>query len=292
MKRKKLNLTSNSSNSILYKKKKKKKILQILHTSMNIDRYKSVEPGQYNENNFGRTSGERSFPVRHGCHPIHESSLDSRGSYVSDSSEKLNRIPPLPLPRDGLAPSKSVPLAPKPPPNRLHRRAFLLTLPAGDNDFLAPRKRARAPFTPLYYTLGGGATIASLRDTTAEQMPDLQNRGAVNNREMKRTECLFAKIRDRGRSVPLYAACRVWRCDRYMDGIMEKKREKRKKRGRGGNRGKKMGTIRKRPLLFGTARAMVSGRIDRCVDRVRGVHNFWMILELWIVYLFEIFGRR
>lgn len=155
MKRKKLNLTSNSSNSILYKKKKKK-ILQILHTSMNIDRYKSVEPGQYNENNFGRTSGERSFPVRHGCHPIHESSLDSRGSYVSDSSEKLNRIPPLPLPRDGLAPSKSVPLAPKPPPNRLHRRAFLLTLPAGDNDFLAPRKRARAPFTPLYYTLGGG----------------------------------------------------------------------------------------------------------------------------------------
>lgn len=85
---------------------------------MNIDRYKSVEPGQYNENNFGRTSGERSFPVRHGCHPIHESSLDSRGSYVSDSSEKLNRIPPLPLPRDGLAPSKSVPLAPKPPPNR------------------------------------------------------------------------------------------------------------------------------------------------------------------------------
>lgn len=235
---------------------------------MNIDRYKSVEPGQYNENNFGRTSGERSFPVRHGCHPIHESSLDSRGSYVSDSSEKLNRIPPLPLPRDGLAPSKSVPLAPKPPPNRLHRRAFLLTLPAGDNDFLAPRKRARAPFTPLYYTLGGGATIASLRDTTAEQMPDLQNRGAVNNREMKRTECLFAKIRDRGRSVPLYAACRVWRCDRYMDGIMEKKKGKRKKRGGGGNRGKKMGTIRKRPLLFGTARAMVSGRIDRCVDRV------------------------
>lgn len=184
-------------------------------------RYKSVE--QYNENNFGRASGERSFPVRHGCHPIHESSLDSRGSYVSDSSEKLNRIPPPVWWIGSFEIRTTCSHSPC---------SCLLTLPAGDNDFLAPRKRARAVYA-VYYTLA--ATIASSGANThpaSERMPDLQNRAAVNNREMKRTRCLFAKIRDRGRSVPLYAACRVWRCDRYMDGIMEgegrgkKKKEK------------------------------------------------------------------
>lgn len=238
-------------------------------------RYKSVE--QYNENNFGRASGERSFPVRHGCHPIHESSLDSRGSYVSDSSEKLNRIPP-PVWWIG---SFEIRTTCSHPPC-----SCLLTLPAGDNDFLAPRKRARAVYA-VYYTLA--ATIASSGANThpaSERMPDLQNRAAVNNREMKRTRCLFAKIRDRGRSVPLYAACRVWRCDRYMDGIMEGEGRGKKKRRK--NRGKKMGTIRKRPLLFGTANGVWENRSSR------GVHNFWMIFETMNgnVFLFEILCWR
>lgn len=133
----------------------------MLHTSMNIGRYKS---GQYNENNFGHTSGERSFPVRHGCHPIHESSLDSRGSYVSDSSEKLNRIPSSPLPRDGLAPSKSVPLAPTHLTDST--TVFLLTLPAGDNDFLVPRKRARAPFTPCTTRWGRQQPVYGIHSRT------------------------------------------------------------------------------------------------------------------------------
>lgn len=89
----------------------------------------------------------------------------------------------------------------------------------------------------LRRVLHAGGDNRQFTGYTAEQMPDLQNRGAVNNREMKRTECLFAKIRGRGRSVPLYAACRVWRCDRYMDGIMgEKKKEKKGKiEGKNGN---------------------------------------------------------
>lgn len=141
--------------------KKKKKILQMLHTSMNIDRYKSVEPGQYNENNFGHTSGERSFPVRHGCHPIHESSLDSRGSYVSDSCEKLNRIPPLPPPVWWIG-SFEIRTTCSHPPNRLHHR--VLAHPSSRRQRFSGSEEActRAVYA-VYYTLG--ATIASLRDT-------------------------------------------------------------------------------------------------------------------------------
>lgn len=292
MKRKKLNLTSNSSNSILYKKKKKKKYYKYCTR-----RWISIDINRLNRDSTTKTISAAQVV---------------NGRSLSDTVVILFMNHPS-IPADRMFPIvlKNW-IESHPSPSRvmdwLLRNPYHLLPNRPQTDSTAVL--SCSPFqqaTTIFWLRGsvharrlrrcttrsgGGATIASLRDTTAEQMPDLQNRGAVNNREMKRTECLFAKIRDRGRSVPLYAACRVWRCDRYMDGIMEKKREKRKKRGRGGNRGKKMGTIRKRPLLFGTARAMVSGRIDRCADRVRGVHNFWMILELWIVYLFEIFGRR
>lgn len=137
----------------------------------------------------------------------------------------------------------------------------------------------------LRRVLHAGGDNRQFTGYTAEQMPDLQNRGAVNNREMKRTECLFAKIRGRGRSVPLYAACRVWRCDRYMDGIMgEKKGEKRE------NRGKKW-ELFANDHFCSERRAMVSGKIDRWFDRVVACiisESFW---NCGPMCLFEIFGR-
>lgn len=186
-------------------------------------RYKSVE--QQNENNLGRASGERSSDTVVILFMNHPSIPADRMFPIV-----LKNWIESPLPCDGLAPSKSVPLAPT------HRVLACSPFQPATTIFWL-RGSVHAPFTPCTTRLRRQSPVWGPIHT--ERMPDLRNRAAVNNREMKRTRCLFAKIRDRGRSVPLYAACRVWRCDRYMDGIMEGEGRGGEKKGK--NRGKKNG---------------------------------------------------